>query len=190
MNNNFFSKSLIYCVKMLKDSHVIAYPTESMFGLGCDPNSKIAVEKLLSLKKRNIKKGFILVASSFNQIKSYINEDNLSDEQKQTMFLHWPGPFTFVVPAKPEVPYWLTGKFNTIAVRISAHDEIIKLCNAFGGALISTSANFSKMNPCFTTQDIFKYFGNHFPLLYGKIGTEKHPSKIINIINGNLIRYV
>ncbi|WP_187308554.1 Sua5/YciO/YrdC/YwlC family protein [Buchnera aphidicola] len=175
---------------MLKNNNVIAYPTESMFGLGCNPDSEKAVKKLLQLKKRNIKKGFILVAANFHQIKNYINENDLSYKQKQIMFLHWPGPFTFLVPAKPEVPYWLTGEFNTIAVRISSHSQIIQLCNAFGGALISTSANISSMSPCFTVKEVYKYFGHNFPLLYGKIGTEKNPSKIINIINGNVIRYV
>ncbi|WP_174240624.1 Sua5/YciO/YrdC/YwlC family protein [Buchnera aphidicola] len=175
---------------MLKNQHIIAYPTESMFGLGCDPNSEQAVKKLLQLKNRNIEKGFILVAAHFCQIKKYINEEKISNEQKKTMQLVWPGHFTFLVPAKLQVPYWLTGKFNTIAVRISSHAEIIKLCNAFGGALISTSANISSMPPCITDQEVLKYFGKNFPLLHGTIGTEKNPSKIVNLIDGNIIRHV
>ena len=190
MNKFCFLNSLIYCVKMLHNEHVIAYPTESMFGLGCDPNSKKAVKQLLNLKKRNIEKGFILVAADFDQIKMYINEKKLSKKQKKKIFFHWPGPFTFLLPANPEVPYWLTGKFETIAVRISAHVEIIKLCNAFGQALISTSANISNMTPCLTPEEVFKCFGKDFPLLNGKIGNEKNPSKIINVMNGKLIRYV
>ncbi|AEO08263.1 protein involved in synthesis of threonylcarbamoyladenosine-modified tRNA [Buchnera aphidicola str. Ua (Uroleucon ambrosiae)] len=190
MNKNCFSHSLSYCVKMLKNKHVIAYPTESMFGLGCDPNSEEAVKKLLKLKNRNMEKGFILVAAHFNQITQYINEENISQAQKNKMLFFWPGHFTFLVPAKFSVPYWLTGKFNTIAVRISAHNEIIRLCNAFGGALISTSANISSMPPCITSEAVSKCFGNTFPLLHGKIGAEKHPSKIINLINGKLIRHV
>ncbi|QIQ42054.1 MAG: L-threonylcarbamoyladenylate synthase type 1 TsaC [Buchnera aphidicola (Microlophium carnosum)] len=190
MDKHCFSNSLLYCIKMLHDDNVIAYPTESMFGLGCDPTSKKAVKKLLNLKKRSVEKGFILVAADFNQLKMYINEKNLTNKQKNKIFFHWPGPFTFLLPAKSDVPYWLTGKFNTVAVRVSAHFEIIKLCNAFGGALISTSANISNMTPCFTPEDVFKFFGKDFPLLNGKIGDEKNPSKIINIINGKLIRYV
>ncbi|WP_367678299.1 Sua5/YciO/YrdC/YwlC family protein [Buchnera aphidicola] len=175
---------------MLNSENVIAYPTESMFALGCDPSSEIAVKKLLNLKKRSIEKGLILVASNFDQIKMYINEKCLLKKQRKKMFLHWPGPFTFLLPAHPKAPYWLTGKFNTIAVRISAHIEIIKLCNAFGKALISTSANITNMNPCVTCEELFKVFGKDFPLLHGKIGCNKYPSKIINIINGKLIRNV
>ncbi len=190
MDKHSFSSSLLYCIKMLHEENVIAYPTESMFGLGCDPTSKKAVKKLLKLKKRSVKKGFILVASDFNQIKMYINEKNLSNKQKKKIFFHWPGPFTFLLPANREVPYWLTGKFDTVAVRLSAHMEIIKLCDTFGKALISTSANISNMTPCLTPEEVFKHFGKDFPLLSGKIGNEKNPSKIINIINGKLIRYV
>lgn len=106
------------------------------------------------------------------------------------MFSYWPGPYTFLVPASSSVPYWLTGQFNTVALRISAHLSIIKLCNIFGKALISTSANFSNMSPCLTKEGVFKNFGKEFPLLHGEIGNERNPSKIINIINGKLIRYV
>lgn len=190
MDKFCFLTSLIYCTKMLRDKNVIAYPTESMFGLGCDPSSKIAVKKLLFLKKRNIDKGLILVASKYHQIKKYINEDALSIQQRKKIFLHWPGPFTFLLPASSSAPYWLTGKFNTIAVRISAHIGIIKLCNFFGKALVSTSANITKMIPCTTREEIFRCFGKNFPLLHGNIGNEKNPSTIINIITGQLIRYV
>ncbi|QCI20742.1 L-threonylcarbamoyladenylate synthase type 1 TsaC [Buchnera aphidicola (Brachycaudus cardui)] len=175
---------------MLNSENVIAYPTESMFGLGCDPNSEIAVKKLLDLKKRSIEKGFILVASNFHQIKMYIDENKLLHNQRKKIFFHWPGPFTFLLPAHPRTPYWLTGKFNTVAVRISAHVDIIKLCNSFGKALISTSANITKKYPCVTREELFKNFGKDFPLLNGKIGSEKNPSQIINIINGKLIRNV
>ncbi|QCI20037.1 L-threonylcarbamoyladenylate synthase type 1 TsaC [Buchnera aphidicola (Brevicoryne brassicae)] len=190
MNKDCFSNSLLYCIKMLRDKNVIAYPTESMFGLGCDPNSKEAVLKLLRLKKRNIEKGLILVGSNFHQIKKYINENLLSKEQKKKIFSFWPGPFTFLVPANSKVPFWLTGKFDTIAVRISAHTSIIKLCDAFGEALVSTSANITNMTPSITYKEVFKYFGEDFPLLHGEIGNERNPSKIINITNGKLIRHV
>ncbi|WP_154021190.1 Sua5/YciO/YrdC/YwlC family protein [Buchnera aphidicola] len=175
---------------MLRKKNVIAYPTESMFGLGCDPNSKTAVIKLLTLKKRKIEKGLILVASEFNQVKMYVNENYLSKQQKRQMFSFWPGPFTFLLPASKDAPLWLTGKFNTVAVRISAHLSIIKLCNIFGQSLISTSANLTNMPPSITRTQVFKYFGKDFPLLHGKIGREKNPSKIINISNGKFMRYV
>ncbi|QCI16715.1 L-threonylcarbamoyladenylate synthase type 1 TsaC [Buchnera aphidicola (Aphis craccivora)] len=189
MIKNFHLNSLVYCIQKLYCKKIIAYPTESMFGLGCDPDSKIAVDKLLNLKKRNIKKGFILVAAYYNQIKKYIDETKISVNQKKNMFHYWPGHFTFLVPSSSLTPYWLTGKSNNIAVRISNHLSIVKLCNTFGKPLISTSANFSNMPPCLTRESVLKNFGKDFPLFNGNIGDEKNPSKIINIMNGNLIRY-
>ncbi|QFQ32646.1 L-threonylcarbamoyladenylate synthase type 1 TsaC [Buchnera aphidicola (Aphis fabae)] len=189
MSKNFHLNSLACCIQKLYCKKIIAYPTESMFGLGCDPDSQIAVENLLSLKKRSIKKGFILVAAYYNQIKKYIDETKISANQKKNMFHYWPGPFTFLVPSNALTPYWLTGKSNTIAVRISNHLSIVKLCTIFGKPLISTSANFSNMPPCLTRASVLKNFGKDFPLLNGNIGSEKNPSKIINIMNGNLIRY-
>ncbi|MBZ2279588.1 Sua5/YciO/YrdC/YwlC family protein, partial [Buchnera aphidicola] len=106
------------------------------------------------------------------------------------MFLHWPGPVTFVVPASTLAPFWITGKFNTVAIRISKHIPIIQLCRMFGKAIVSTSANVSSMPPCLTRSEVFKQFGKNFPLLDGNIGHQKHPSSIINIINGQSIRNV
>ncbi|QCI19008.1 Sua5/YciO/YrdC/YwlC family protein [Buchnera aphidicola] len=189
MIKDFYLNSLVCCIQKLYCKNIIAYPTESMFGLGCDPDSKTAVKKLLDLKKRSINKGFILVASNYKQIKAYIDETQISVEQKKSMLNYWPGHFTFLVPPKPLVPNWLTGNFNTIAVRISNHFSIVKLCTIFGKPLISTSANFANMPPCRTKESVLKNFGKDFPLLNGDIGSEKNPSKIINIMNGKLIRY-
>ncbi|XBC43076.1 MAG: Sua5/YciO/YrdC/YwlC family protein [Buchnera aphidicola (Kaburagia rhusicola ensigallis)] len=182
------SSSLLECIKRLKNSDVIAYPTESVFGLGCDPNNKNAVEKLLQLKNRKWSKGFILVASCYSQIKSYISEYKLSFYHKNIMSNSWPGPITFLVPAKSSVPYWLTGKSKFLAVRISSHISIRKLCDTFGRAIISTSANRSGLAPCRTHEEVIEQFGKHFPIFYGMLGNNIRPSKIINLMNGKLIR--
>ncbi|ALD15418.1 tRNA(ANN) t(6)A37 threonylcarbamoyladenosine modification protein [Buchnera aphidicola (Aphis glycines)] len=189
MRKSFHLNSLIYCIQKLYCKKIIAYPTESMFGLGCDPDNEKAVKNLLNLKKRNIEKGFILVAAYYNQIQKYIDENQLSIKQKKNMFNYWPGFFTLLLPSNSSAPYWLTGKYNTVAVRISKHRSIVKLCTIFGKPLISTSANFSNMSPCCTKESVLKNFGKNFPLLNGDIGNEKNPSKIINIMNGKLVRY-
>ncbi|WP_343154159.1 Sua5/YciO/YrdC/YwlC family protein [Buchnera aphidicola] len=189
MEKNFYLNSLLHCIEKLYSNNVIAYPTESMFGLGCDPDSEIAVNNLLNLKKRNIKKGLILVASNYNQIKKYIDESQISVIQKKNMFNYWPGHFTFLVPSNSSTPYWLTGQYKTIAVRISNHSSIVKLCGIFGKPLISTSANFSNMLPCLTKESVLESFGKDFPLFDDNIGNEQSPSKIINIMNGKIIRY-
>ncbi|XBC38100.1 MAG: Sua5/YciO/YrdC/YwlC family protein [Buchnera aphidicola (Floraphis choui)] len=180
--------SLYECINKLNNNGIIAYPTESVFGLGCNPNNKCAVTTLLKLKKRKWSKGLILVASHYSQIKSYISEHKLSFQHKKVMFKNWPGPITFLVPARSSVPYWLTGKSNFLAVRISSHISIQQLCNAFGTAIVSTSANLSGLKPCKTYEEIVNQFGKNFPIFHGKLGNNKYPSKIINLISGELIR--
>ncbi|MBK4775904.1 L-threonylcarbamoyladenylate synthase type 1 TsaC [Candidatus Pantoea edessiphila] len=184
---NFFS-SVKKCVKELNKEGIIIYPTEAVFGLGCDPDSQIAVKKLVSLKNRSINKGFILIAENYNQLKSYIADHELSSSQRDYMLSRWPGPITFIVPTLPQTPIWLTGQFSSLAVRITDHPNVKELCNQFGKPIISTSANISNQNPCRTFKDIKKQFGNTFPVLFGKTYGYENPSEIRNIITGDLIR--
>ena len=120
---------------------VIAYPTEAVWGLGCDPRNEGAVLRLLALKQREVDKGLILIAADEAQLAPYINMAALEDAQRDAVRGSWPGPNTWIVPASTHAPAWITGMHSGIAVRVSAHPTVIALCNAFGGALVSTSAN-------------------------------------------------
>jgi len=182
------SASLFKCVNVLRNNDIIAYPTESVFGLGCNPHNKNAIMKLLNLKKRIQSKGLILVASHYNQVKSYISERDLSFQNKSILLKTYLVPITFLVPAKSCVPFWLTGKSKFLAIRISSHFFIKKLCNEFGTAIVSTSANYSGSKPCKTHAEVIKNFGKNIPIFHGKLGNSKNPSKIINLISGELIR--
>ena len=102
--------TLSECNDRLKNGDVIAYPTEAVFGLGCDPNSEAAVLTLLKLKQRSIDKGLILIASHYQQLLPYIDDSSLNKEQKQLAFTSWPGPVTWIFPKNRTTPYFLTGK--------------------------------------------------------------------------------
>ncbi|XRX42701.1 MAG: Sua5/YciO/YrdC/YwlC family protein [Buchnera aphidicola (Eriosoma harunire)] len=192
INNKFIEPdnliSLTDTVKELQKNNVIVYPTESMFGLGCDPDSYSAVMKLLHMKKRNIYKGFILISAYYRQLQPYILERKISINHKKKMFSHWPGHITFLLPANDHVPYWLVGRSNFIAARITKHPIVRKLCIRFGKALISTSANITGKPPCLKIQDIYRQFGRSIAFLNGAIGRQRNPSQIINIITGEIIR--
>lgn len=125
----------------LRHGGVIAYPTEAVWGLGCDPHNEAAVMRLLALKQREVDKGLILIAASEVQLAPYIDMASLYEAQRAAVRASWPGPNTWIVPASTNAPKWITGAHTGIAVRVSAHPTVIALCNAFGGALISTSAN-------------------------------------------------
>jgi L-threonylcarbamoyladenylate synthase len=107
-----FTSILTPIIDALRNQQVIAYPTEAVFGLGCDPDSGQAVNALLALKQRPWEKGLILIAADYSQLTSYIDDGALSEQQRAAMFATWPGPVTWVIPARPETPRLLTGRFN------------------------------------------------------------------------------
>lgn len=182
------NNSLKLCIKKLNNKSVIAYPTESVFGLGCDPDSKSAVYKLLKLKKRPLYKGLILVASNYNQLLPYIKKNEISEKQLKLMFSFWPGPTSFVVPVSDNTPKWLTGHFNSIVIRISNNNNIRNICHNFGKPIVSTSANLCGLLPCRTAQEVRDNFGKNFPVLEGNTDNRINPSEIRNIFTGTIIR--
>lgn len=181
-------ESLTQCVNQLRQAAVIAYPTEAVFGLGCDPDNEAAVMKLLALKRRPVEKGLILIAADYQQLAPYIDDDQLSAEQRQRMFSRWPGPVTWVLPAHVSTPGWLTGQFSSLAVRVSNHPDVVSLCNAFGKPLVSTSANLTGLPPCRNVAEVLAQFGESFPVFYGETGGRQNPSEIRDVLTGELIR--
>lgn len=120
---------------------VIAYPTEAVWGLGCDPFDEAAVLRLLALKQRPVDKGLILIAGALDQFDDLLDWDALPTDRSEAVFASWPGPHTWIVPVSGRVPHWITGAHDGVAVRVSAHPLVVALCAAFGGPLVSTSAN-------------------------------------------------
>ena len=180
--------TLSECNDRLKKGDVIAYPTEAVFGLGCDPNNEAAVLTLLKLKQRSIDKGLILIASHYQQLLPYIDDSSLNKEQKQLAFTSWPGPVTWIFPKNRTTPYFLTGKFDSIAVRVTDHPLVCQLCDLFGKPLVSSSANLSGHNPCRTVFEVKSQFGEDFPVLKGETGHRLQPSEIRDIRTGKIIR--
>ena len=175
-------------IKSLQQEDVIAYPTEAVFGLGCDPDSENAVNKLLALKQRPWEKGLILIADNYEQLKGYIDDSQLTQEQKEAMFSSWPGPVTWVIPAKATTPKWLTGQFDTLAVRVTNHELVKLLCRTYGKPIVSTSANLSGFEPCRTTREVIEQFNNRIPVLDGVVSGRKNPSEIKDAKTGQLYR--
>lgn len=120
---------------------VLAYPTESVVGLGCDPRNEAAVLRLLAAKRRDPAQGVILIAATVAQIDRWVDWTALPPDRVAAVKASWPGPNTWLMPCPPDVPRWLRGTHDTLAVRVTAHPVAAALCDAFGGALVSTSAN-------------------------------------------------
>ena len=126
---------------LLRRGGVIAYPTEAVWGLGCDPFDEAAVLRLLALKQRAVDKGLILIAASASQFDGLLDWNALPDDRRAAVHASWPGPHTWIVPATARVPRWITGAHAGVAVRVSAHPLVVALCAAFAAPLVSTSAN-------------------------------------------------
>lgn len=174
-------------VEQLHAGHIIAYPTEAVFGLGCDPRNEAAVRKLLALKGRPESAGFVLIASEFSQIEPWIAETDPSLLQKAMQT--WPGPITWLFPRAAGVPDYVAGNHATVAVRITAHEPSRALCTAFGSALISSSANHTAAKPARSASEVEDYFG-HFigGILTGPLGGSERPSEIRDLVTGKVIR--
>jgi L-threonylcarbamoyladenylate synthase len=168
---------------------VIAYPTESVYGLGCDPDNDQAIEALLAVKQRPWQKGLILVASSFEQLLPYIDVSQLTQIQLDFAHSKWPGPFTFVMPVKAHVSNKLRGEFDSIAVRVSAHSIVRELCESLNKPLVSTSANLAGQDPVLTSSQILTDFsGKIDALVLGDLGQQAQPSTIIDARSGQILR--
>ncbi len=175
-------------IKKFNQDKVIAYPTEAVFGLGCNPNSEKAVNALLKLKNRPQEKGLIILASETKFLLPYIDTTKLTDIEWQRLNTIGEQAITWIVPAKKTTPLYLTGKFNSIAVRLCKLPTISQFCNATQSAITSTSANLTGQPPCRNINEIKQQFGDNFPILTGLTGGKLNPSEIRDIFTQTILR--
>lgn len=176
-------------VRVLRLGGVIAYATEAVFGIGCDPQNPQAIEAVLRLKQRPAYKGLILIAASEQQLHSYLDLDAISPAMWQQVRATWPGPITWLLPAAPQVSTLLRGEHDTLAVRVSAHPQVCALCQAFAGALVSTSANRSEQPPARCIDEVIAGFDGELDLiLQGQTTGASRPSEIRDGRTGKIIR--
>lgn len=171
----------------LHDGGVIAYPTEAVWGLGCDPFNPLATARLLQLKRRPLAKGLILVAADLQQVQPWLAR--LTEAQCQTLEASWPGPITWLLPNHGLAPPWITGDHRSVAIRVSAHPLVVGLCRAFGGPLVSTSANPAGRPPARNTLKVRRYFGDTLDdVTPGQVGPQDKPSEIRDLLTGRQLR--
>lgn len=176
-------------VQVLRAGGVIAYATEAVFGLGCDPQNGQALRRLLSLKERPAEKGLILIAADEQQLHHFLALPLVTEHMWQRVRASWPGPVTWLLPAAQTVSPLLRGEHETLAVRVSAHPQVRELCNAFGGALVSTSANLSGQPPAKTSDEVAAQFADVLDLiLLGDTTGAAKPSEIRDAVTGKIIR--
>lgn len=170
---------------ILKGGGIIAYPTESCYGLGCDPDNEQAVMKIITLKKRAVDQGVIIIGANLDSLKPYC--DTLKAPDIKKIAKTWPGPTTWLVPSSTH--YWLRGKHPTLAMRVPDHVGAREICTHFGKPIVSTSANPHHFASAKTADAVYDYFNASVDLIVpGKIGKRQTPSTIIDLKTQKTIR--
>ncbi|MFP3455595.1 L-threonylcarbamoyladenylate synthase [Psychrobacter sp. SIMBA_152] len=201
------TNSAIQAAKWLKEGQLLAYPTESVWGIGCDPYDQAAVQRILDIKQRSQAKGMIVVTDSVSRLAPLLA--SLDDVQRQQVIDSWQTgdsgdeqqnrqAHTWLLPIPQSlantVPTWITGQHQTIAVRVISHPTVRKLCeqmvseeNPFG-LLVSTSCNPSGQIPASTFEAAYAYFGAQIGYLQGDTLGYTLPSQIRDATTGFVVR--
>ncbi|GAB3102475.1 Sua5/YciO/YrdC/YwlC family protein [Lysobacter terrae] len=181
--------SLTDAARVLHDGGVIAYPTEAVWGLGCDPFNEAAVLRLLAIKQREVAKGLILIAARRAQFDGLLDWSALPPDRLAAVADSWPGANTWIVPATARVPRWITGAHTGVAVRVSAHPVVAALCEAFGGPLVSTSANLAGEPPAFLREALDPALLAQLDgITEGETGGLEAPTPIRDALSGAVLR--
>lgn len=180
-------------VRVIEAGGVIAYPTEAVWGLGCDPDNRDACLALLQIKQRPVEKGMILVAALVSQFARLLAA--LPRVQQQQLQQAWAdqartGPVTFLVPdPHDQVPWWVKGSHGAVALRVSLHPIVQQLCRALDAPLVSTSANVAGAAPAASRLMVEKTLGRQLDyVLPGALGGATRPSQIIDLGSGRVVR--
>lgn len=173
-------------VDALRGGGVVAHATEGVWGLACDPFDGAAVDRVLEIKGRDADKGLIVAAGRAEAFATEL--DGLDVDVAARIRTSWPGAVTWVVPNR-RFPKWITGGRDTVAIRVPGHAQARALADAFGGAIVSTSANRSGVEPARTAEAVEDALGEAVDfILPGEIGSGAGPSRIIDASNGRTLR--
>ena len=177
------------CVKFhdaVNQGAVFAYPTEAVYGLGCNINNKVPIKKILKLKKRDVSKGLIIISDNIEKVRFLIDDDYFKlfvQNCDSTV------PTTWLCPASNIVLPEITGGSRKIAIRITRHEASSNLCKLLNSPIVSTSANIAGEKPMIRKEEILEYFGNNIDyIIDDKIGESKKPSRILDLITKDVLR--
>jgi L-threonylcarbamoyladenylate synthase len=177
--------------RLIRQGGIVAYPTEAVWGLGCDPWNPRAVDRLLQIKERPLHKGVILLAANFAQAEPLLT--HLSAQQIELLKSTWPGPVTWLIPnngpQNRRLPEWICGQYPAFALRVTNHPVAAALAKAVGKPIVSTSCNPSTQLPARSIQQVRKYFPSELDMILpGPLGGNKNPSEIRDLLTEKILR--
>ncbi|MES2403425.1 MAG: Sua5/YciO/YrdC/YwlC family protein [Pseudomonadota bacterium] len=183
----FNSDQIEAAAALLRSGGVLAYPTEGVYGVGCDPDDRAAFEKIFAMKRRAPEQGVLLIAADIAQVRDWVGDAPESAWQRARAA--WPGAHTFIFPRSPRVPEWIAGGHAGVALRVTAHAPAVALCRAFGGPIVSTSANRHGEPPARNAADVHAIFGDEPDgVLDAPLGGLDKPTPITDAVTGAIIR--
>ena len=178
---------ILGAAEVLRAGGIGAYPTEAVWGLGCDPYSESATNRILLLKQRPVDKGLILIGSKVAHFASMI--DGLEESAINLFGTPQKRPTTWLVPHNGVLPDWIVGAHDTVALRITDHPVASALCEVFGGPIVSTSANPQSLPAASTSSKVAEYFHNKLDFMTpGEVAGSSKESEIKSVITGEVLR--
>ncbi|HEX6834071.1 MAG TPA: L-threonylcarbamoyladenylate synthase [Rudaea sp.] len=181
------ANDILNAAAALRSGGVIAYPTEAVYGLGCDPGNRDAVARLFALKQRPSDVGVLLIAADIAQIEPFLGA--VPPEAFARARATWPGPHTWIFPRSATTPDWIAGAHQGIALRVTAHPIAAAICRAFGGAIVSTSANRHGQPPARSAAEVRAAFDDELACIVdGATGGLERPTPIRDAMTGDVLR--
>lgn len=178
--------NIFQAVNVLRQGGVVAFPTETSYGLAVDPYNLRALQKLYDLKKRDNSKPLLILIDHLSQLKNCVT--NIPVLYNYLIEEYWPGPLTLIFPASKELPHLLTGGSNTVAVRQSPHPVASLLVKFSGIPITATSANLSHQPPALCGKECKEIFGDQIDYIIdnGEIGQNTF-STIVGLDGNKLV---
>lgn len=177
--------------EILKNDGVIAFVTDTVWGLGCLPSSEKAVKKIYEIKHREAKKPLILMSYDIYPLLKYV-KNPIEKEGQILIKKHFPGALTIVLDKSSETPDYLTSGMPTVGIRVPDNETFAEICrNIEGGVLATTSANISGEPPALTYEEAVKYIGDKVDLVVPSGGCEAQgrASTVVGFNDGKTVIY-
>jgi L-threonylcarbamoyladenylate synthase len=173
------TESIERAVGYLREGQVIAYPTETIYGLGADVQEKKAVKRIYDLKARDYGLPISILVSNLVMLREVVSD--VPERAFPLMRKFWPGPLTILFPASSIIPKGLVTNTGKVGIRISSHPVAAALVETFGRPMTTTSANLSGFPPSLAVKHVQKYFGDKLPCILD--GGEVEPSRGSTVVD-------
>lgn len=176
--NTLNTQAVEQAVDILKAGGLIIYPTDTVYGIGCDITQKAAIERVYRVKGIQKQKPLSFVCSDIKDISKYAR---ISTANYRDLRRYLPGPYTFILPGTREAPKALISKQKTVGIRIPDHSLTLAIVEALGNPIITTSVNISEQSFASDPQDFSEYYEGKVDLILDSGPTWAELSSVIDM---------